>query len=503
MKNRKLILFFILFGFTFCQESSNIYWNSLSTELIIKVPIIEDNSLENGQVQISASFNGGKSFKNIGEPVKIEEDDIDNIKEVFIAANIFESMDVFKEGAKVQFKSEIWDRVGNNTDGEVGDSILIIDETLPKITKLAISSSNIINPQIANPKDSITFIFDVDEPINPPSFLINNENYIANSISSTSWSLNYKPDGAEDGIIKFEIYYEDIAGNPGSLVTKSTSGGDIIFDGTPPELSDVRLFTSNSFDKLMAKEADTIFVEFKASEEIQNIKILLSGNEAIKTSNEELKFKYYYVFTKTDSNGIIPLIINYEDMAGNKGELVEETDNESFVTLDTNPPKGIKVQTIGSNFEGSSKKKSKSTLKASGSNKKSNSDIFGIPSLYLIIGVSIFGLLFLIRWVSFFKIFSKAGESGWKALIPFFSTFIWIKILKKPIWWLAIYLIFPPIGYLIVALDTSKLFGKKIIFAVGLIFLPFVFYPMIAFGNSQIGGKSIVKKIISKKSKKK
>ena len=116
----------------------------------------------------------------------------------------------------------------------------------------------------------------------------------------------------------------------------------------------------------------------------------------------------------------------------------------------------------------------------------------------MIIGSSVIGLLFLITWLSFIKIFSKGGESGWKALIPFFAIFIWVKILKKPIWWLAIYLILP-IGYIILALDTSKLFGKKIIYTVGLIFLPFIFYPMVAFGKSQLGDKPAVKKATKKK----
>ena len=502
MKNKICILFFVLFYFIFGQESSNIYWNSLSTELIIKVPIIEDNSLENGQVQISASFNKSKSFKKIGEPVKIDEDDIDDIKEVLIPADIFESMDGFKEGAVVQFKTEIWDRVGNNTLGEVGDSILIIDETLPEIIKLEISSSNKISSKIANSADSITFILDVNEPILPPSFLINNESYLAKSISKNSWKLDYKTKNAEDGLVNFELSYQDLAKNPGILVTKSSNNEVIVFDGILPELNDVKLFTSNSFDKLMAKEADTIFVEFTASEKVQNIKVILSGKEANEKSKIELTFKYYYVFTKSDSNGVVLFTINYEDMAGNKGVMIEKTDDDSFVTLDTEPPKGSKIQTIGSTFEGNTKKKLKSSSKVSKSNKKMNSDIFGIPFLYLIIAASTFGLLFLITWVSFFKIFSKAGQAGWKAFIPFFNIFVMVKILKKPIWWLVIYLIIP-FGYIILAFDVSKLFGKKIIFTVGLIFLPFIFYPLIAFGKSQIGDKPIVKKVIKKKLKKK
>ena len=59
--------------------------------------------------------------------------------------------------------------------------------------------------------------------------------------------------------------------------------------------------------------------------------------------------------------------------------------------------------------------------------------------------------------------------------------------MQKPIWWFAIYLILP-IGYILAAFQISKVFGKKIIFAIGLIFIPFVFYPILAFGKSQVGG---------------
>ena len=395
MKIKICILFIYLFGFIYNQESSSIYWNSLSTELIIKVPIIEDNTLENGQVQISVSFNKSKSFKKLGDPVKIDKDDIDDIKEVSISADIFESMNGFKENARARFKTEIWDRVGNNTPGEVGDSILIIDQTPPKIINLKVTSSNSINSDYANPEDSITFILDVNEPINNPSFLINNETYLAKSTSETSWKLNYKTEDSDEGLINFEIYYEDLAKNPGEVVTKASNGEEILFDGTKPELTKVTLYTSNYFDKLMAKEADTVFLEFVASESIQNIKVVLSGKEAIKKSNEELEYKYYYVFTKNDSNGIVPVSINFDDLAGNKGEAVEETSDDTFITLDTNPPQGSKIHTVGSNFDGIGKKKSKKSKKKPGSSKKISQDLFGIPILYVTIGASVFVFLLL------------------------------------------------------------------------------------------------------------
>ena len=208
-------------------------------------------------------------------------------------------------------------------------------------------------------------------------------------------------------------------------------------------------------------------------ERIQNLSVKVISKEASKKLEDKLSFIYFYVFSKTDSNGVVPFSISFEDMAGNKGEMVEETNDESFVTLDTNPPLGSKIQTGGSNFDGGKKKKSKSSKIKSDSTKTSKEEVFGIPVFYIIIGASAYLFLFLITWASFFKIYSKAGESGWKALVPFFNIFIYVKIVKKPIWWIIIYLLLP-ISYFIVAFDISRLFNKKILYF-GLIFLPFIF----------------------------
>ena len=502
MDIKKLTFSFLLFGLAFAQETSNIFWNSLSTELVIKVPIIEDESLENGQVQISATFDKGASFKKLGDPIKIVDNDIDDIKDIIINADVFESLDGFKEGAKVQFKTEIWDRVGNSTSGEVGDSILTIDQTSPELLNLSVSSSNQLGSKVANPMDSIDFIFEFNEPVKNPYFLIDGDKYAANSVSSKSWKLNYKTEDSNDGIIDFELFFEDLAGNPGQIIEQSSDGENVFFDGTEPKLENVNIYTSNKFDNVMAKEADTMFIEFNSSENIQNLSVKVISKEASKKLDDELSFVYFYVFSKTDSNGVVPFSISFEDMAGNKGEMVEETSDESFVTLDTNPPLSSKIQTVGSNFDGGKKKESKSSKVKSENTSSSKEELFGIPVLYVIIGASFYLFLFLLTWASFFKIFSKAGESGWKALIPFFNIFIYVKILKKPIWWLAIYLLIP-FSYFIVAFDISKLFKKKIPFTLGLIFLPFIFYPLVAFGKSQINNKPGTKKVVKKKLKKK
>lgn len=89
--------------------------------------------------------------------------------------------------------------------------------------------------------------------------------------------------------------------------------------------------------------------------------------------------------------------------------------------------------------------------------------------------------------VSMWKVFTKAGQPGWACLVPFYNIYIMLKIAGKPGWWLILFLI--PVVNLIMAIITyialAANFGKGAGFAIGMIFLPFVFFPMLAFGDAE------------------
>ena len=89
--------------------------------------------------------------------------------------------------------------------------------------------------------------------------------------------------------------------------------------------------------------------------------------------------------------------------------------------------------------------------------------------------------------VSMWKVFTKAGQPGWACLVHFYNIYIMLKIAGKPGWWLILFLI--PVVNLIMAIITyialAANFGKGAGFAIGMIFLPFVFFPMLAFGDAE------------------
>jgi hypothetical protein len=88
--------------------------------------------------------------------------------------------------------------------------------------------------------------------------------------------------------------------------------------------------------------------------------------------------------------------------------------------------------------------------------------------------------------VSMWKLFSKAGQPGWAAIIPIYNVLVLLKVAGKPGWWLILFLI--PVVSLVIAIITlhgvSTSFGKGAGFTVGLVLLPIVFFPMLAFGSA-------------------
>lgn len=88
------------------------------------------------------------------------------------------------------------------------------------------------------------------------------------------------------------------------------------------------------------------------------------------------------------------------------------------------------------------------------------------------------------------RVNTKAGEPGWACLVPFYNLYVLLKIAGRPGWWLLLMFI-PLVNFvisIIVAIDVAKAFGKGAGFGLGLAFLGFIFYPILAFGDATYEG---------------
>lgn len=100
-------------------------------------------------------------------------------------------------------------------------------------------------------------------------------------------------------------------------------------------------------------------------------------------------------------------------------------------------------------------------------------------------------IVFIVLMIAaMWRVFSKAGQPGWAALIPIYNVYIMCKVAGRPGWWLLLMLI--PFVNLIIAIilsvDIAKRFGKGVGFAIGMVLLPFIFWPILAFGSAQYEG---------------
>ncbi len=105
-------------------------------------------------------------------------------------------------------------------------------------------------------------------------------------------------------------------------------------------------------------------------------------------------------------------------------------------------------------------------------------------------GWIIYILVWLVIIIAAWRIFTKAGEAGWKCIIPIWNTLVLLKIVGRPWWWI-ILLIIPIVNiviWIIVALDLAKSFGRGTGFAIGLIFLPFIFGLILGYGSDTYRG---------------
>lgn len=113
------------------------------------------------------------------------------------------------------------------------------------------------------------------------------------------------------------------------------------------------------------------------------------------------------------------------------------------------------------------------------------------PSIGIFGGLTYFAFVVLLVY-SLWRIFEKAGKPGWAALIPIYNLIIWLEIIgKPPIWilWLLIPCTFP-IFYIWSTNLLAKSYGKSVGFTIGLLLLPYIFFPLLAFTDARYLGPS-------------
>jgi hypothetical protein len=111
--------------------------------------------------------------------------------------------------------------------------------------------------------------------------------------------------------------------------------------------------------------------------------------------------------------------------------------------------------------------------------------LFGSTMLMIILAIVAVAI------IGMWKVFEKAGQPGWAALIPLYNAYILLKIAGRPGWWLILF--FVPLANVIVAIilaiDVAKAFGQSPVFGIVFLFLlSGIGYLILGFGNARYIG---------------
>lgn len=103
-----------------------------------------------------------------------------------------------------------------------------------------------------------------------------------------------------------------------------------------------------------------------------------------------------------------------------------------------------------------------------------------------IISLALCVFVLVCMWI----VFRKAGKPGWAAIVPFYNLYVLFDIT-----WgsgMRFLLLLIPIYNIILGIQTqvrlARAFGKSGGFAAGLVFLPYIFIPLLAFGKETYQG---------------
>ena len=93
----------------------------------------------------------------------------------------------------------------------------------------------------------------------------------------------------------------------------------------------------------------------------------------------------------------------------------------------------------------------------------------------------------------YWRLFEKAGQPGWAAIIPIYNVYILLKVVGRPGWWLIFYCI-PLVNAvvdLIVSLDLASSYGRGAGTGVGVWLLPWIFVPILGLGSAEYVGPAV------------
>jgi hypothetical protein len=222
----------------------------------------------------------------------------------------------------------------------------VMDLTPPELNAVSIASNN-TNPAYVGVGGKVTLTITGSEKLDMDNASVTIAGQPASiSGSEKNWTASYFMQSGDPtghaGLLEFSIGgFEDLAGNTGTTVTGTTNGSNVMFDESPPSLLTVSIVSDNTNSPSFAKPGDVVTVSFTSDDDIENVSATI-GAEArtmVVSSTSAREWTAEYTLPGTGvTEGALPMIIRFQDYAGNQVTHGAGTTDGSSVTFDRTSP---------------------------------------------------------------------------------------------------------------------------------------------------------------------
>lgn len=114
-----------------------------------------------------------------------------------------------------------------------------------------------------------------------------------------------------------------------------------------------------------------------------------------------------------------------------------------------------------------------------------------LGGVMLVVGL-IMLVVSIISIISMWKLFTKAGKPGWAAIVPIYNQIVMLEIAGRPVWWFLLIMFVPFFGLwvsIVSVIDFVRSYQRSGLWVLGMIFLPIIALPMLAFqGKTKYAG---------------
>ncbi|HJM96291.1 MAG TPA: LamG-like jellyroll fold domain-containing protein, partial [Candidatus Marinimicrobia bacterium] len=231
-----------------------------------------------------------------------------------------------------------------------------IDVTDPMIMSTTITTDNTLagtddyGKLLAKDGDKITLDFTTDENLSSAEVIINGETIEATG-SEKSWSAtttnSFMSDESE---VSFEITkFTDIVGNENNepSTTSDSIGSTVRIDVTDPMIMSTTITTDNTLagtgddGKLLAKDGDTITLDFTTDEDLSSAEVIINGETIVATGSETSWSATTTNSFMSDESEVSFEVYEFIDLAGNETSEPSATsdNNGNSVRIDATLPR--------------------------------------------------------------------------------------------------------------------------------------------------------------------